>query len=108
MMATRLLFTGVAFAVIAASAAFAGAQEASRAPRLYSAAQAVRGEALYKENCGFCHGPELAGTLSAPPIDGKALSGRWLSKPLGELVAYVEVFMPWNSPGGLSRQHNAD
>ena len=29
---------------------------------VYTTAQAARGEAAYAQNCGFCHGANLAGT----------------------------------------------
>jgi mono/diheme cytochrome c family protein len=83
------------------------ATPAKTAP-MYTEAQARRGEALYKENCAFCHGPALAGTDYAPPLTAAILGAKWGGRPLSELFDYQQVFMPWNSPGGFSRGQNAD
>ena len=92
----------------ASAAAQPVATAVSSARGLYTNAQAQRGEALYKENCAFCHGSELAGTISGPPINGPVLLAKWSGRPVSELFTFVQVFMPWNSPNGLSRQQNAD
>jgi S-disulfanyl-L-cysteine oxidoreductase SoxD len=110
-MTRRLLRSPIgalSIAMLLAGGALRAGQQPSAAPRVYTEAQASRGEALFKENCAFCHGGELGGTLSGPAIDANALSTRWLSRPLSDLVTYVQVFMPWNSPGGLTPQQNAD
>jgi mono/diheme cytochrome c family protein len=75
---------------------------------IYTEAQATRGEGMYKENCALCHGGNLEGTEAAPPLTGSALAGKWNNRPVSELFDYLQVFMPWNSPGGLNRQQNAD
>jgi mono/diheme cytochrome c family protein len=75
---------------------------------IYSDAQARRGEPLYAENCAYCHGADLQGTISAPPLTASALSARWLDKTLADLYEYQQVFMPWNSPGGFGRLQNVD
>jgi S-disulfanyl-L-cysteine oxidoreductase SoxD len=75
---------------------------------IYSVAQAQRGEALYAENCAFCHGADLGGTNSAPPLTRAALSAKWQGRSLGELFDYQQIFMPMNSPGGFSRAQNAE
>src|SRR5579862_3973637 len=84
----------------------AGAKPAASAGRsqwsgIYSDAQAKRGEPLYAENCAFCHGAGLEGTISAPPLTASALSARWHDKSLADLFEYQLLFMPWNSPGGF-------
>lgn len=105
--------------LLCAPSAFARQRAASAPPQpsataapstsgLYANAQAQRGEALYKENCAFCHGSELTGTISGPPINGPVLLAKWSGRPVSELFTFVQVFMPWNSPNGLSRQQNAD
>lgn len=79
---------------------------ASPAPAIYTNAQAERGKALYLENCGSCHGPNLSGSPMAPPLGrGLFVGGR---RSFRELFDYVQLFMPVFSPGGLSRQQNAD
>src|SRR5260221_13361208 len=51
----------------------------------YSAEQAKRGEALYKQTCAICHGGELAGGVRAPAVGGPAFAARWSGRPLNEL-----------------------
>ena len=75
---------------------------------VYSDAQAQRGEPLYAEDCAYCHGAELEGTISAPPLTAAALSARWHDKTLADLFEYQQVFMPMNSPGGFARSQNVD
>jgi mono/diheme cytochrome c family protein len=76
---------------------------------IYSEAQAKRGETLYVENCANCHAADLSGSEIAPPLTAVLLaSARWKDKPLAEFFELMRVTMPWNSPGGLSAQQNAD
>src|SRR5215813_2896794 len=75
---------------------------------VYSDGQASRGEPLYAENCAFCHGASLEGTISAPPLTASALSARWQGRTLADLFEYQLAFMPWNSPGGFGRAQNVD
>ena len=75
---------------------------------IYSEPQATRGQALYVENCVICHASTLAGTDAAPALTGAGFIGRWNNKPLDELFEFMQTAMPVQSPGGLSRQQNAD
>jgi quinoprotein glucose dehydrogenase len=75
--------------------------------RVYSDAQARRGQALYKERCASCHGTALAGE-SAPPLTGAEFIGAWGGQPVSELVNKIVNTMPENDPGKLTRQQSAD
>jgi mono/diheme cytochrome c family protein len=75
---------------------------------VYTAAQADRGEALYASNCAPCHNWDLTGTEIAPALAGSSFGGRWTGKSLAKLFDYTQALMPQNSPGGLTRQQNAD
>jgi cytochrome c5 len=86
----------------------AGSTLRSQWSGIYTDAQAARGKPLYAENCAFCHGKDLEGTHSAPPVAAAALAARWQGQTLADLFDYQQVFMPWNSPGGFSRTQNAD
>jgi mono/diheme cytochrome c family protein len=96
--------------LIAALAPRAAAQQQAPASwtGAYSPAQAKRGEALYAKNCVQCHSKDLTGSQRGPAVAGPALVGRWSSRPLGDLLSYIQTQMPWNSQGGLTRQQNAD
>jgi mono/diheme cytochrome c family protein len=84
------------------------AQVKSSWDAIYSDAQASRGQALYVENCAICHAGSLAGTDAAPALTGPAFTGKWHNKPLDDLFEFMQTAMPVQSPGGLSRQQNAD
>src|SRR5262245_52974756 len=86
----------------------AAQQARSQWDAIYSEPQATRGQALYVENCVNCHASNLAGTDAAPALAGAGFIGRWNSKPLDELFEFMQTAMPVQSPGGLSRQQNAD
>jgi cytochrome c2 len=73
---------------------------------VYSAEQAVRGQAVYKEQCAVCHGPALGGA-NAPPLAGDAFIEIW-GGPLSELVDKIQRTMPQGDPGKLTRQQSAD
>ena len=77
-------------------------------PGVYSDAQAARGEALYSDNCSYCHLVDLSGGDLAPTLTGASFMAKWTGKPLSEVFDYMRVAMPLNSPGGLSVQQNAD
>lgn len=111
-MAARICTLAVAL-VCAGSLALSAQQATPAAGRsqwsgIYSAAQAARGEPLYAENCAFCHGIHLEGSLSAPPLTAASLTSRWQGKTLADLFDYQLTFMPWTSPGGFGRPQNID
>jgi len=86
----------------------AQAQQARTAnDRVYSDAQARRGQALYKERCASCHGDALRGD-SGPPLTGDEFVAAWASQPLSDLVGQIQTTMPANDPGKLTRQQSAD
>src|SRR3954452_24124315 len=75
---------------------------------VYNADQAKRGRAVYQDICAVCHSSNLYGTELAPSLRGAALTPRWGNRPLADLLDYIQLFMPLNSPDGLTRQQNAD
>ena len=77
-------------------------------PGVYSDAQAARGEALYADNCSYCHLVDLTGGDLAPTLTAAPFIAKWASRPLSDVFDYMRVSMPLNSPGGLSTQQNAD
>ena len=84
------------------------AQQARTAnDRVYSDAQARRGQALYKERCASCHGEALRGD-SGPPLTGDEFVAVWGSQPLSDLVGKILTTMPANDPGKLTRQQSTD
>lgn len=85
-----------------------GAQGKSVTQGVFSAAQATRGAALYKENCSFCHGEDLKGTDVVPGLSDNAFWGFWSEKSVGELFEKINTSMPATAPGSLTVAQTAD
>src|ERR1700730_16692614 len=104
----RILAVGVLCALVCAVGRPAYGQQARTASdRVYSGAQARRGESLYKSRCASCHGEELRGD-SGPPLMGAEFLGAWGSQALADLVDKILHTMPANDPGTLTRQQSTD
>jgi len=74
---------------------------------VYSAAQAVRGQGIYKAQCAECHGNALEGTVGSP-LTGDGFLSDWSARPLSALVDKIQKTMPFSAPGSLSRQQSTD
>jgi mono/diheme cytochrome c family protein len=74
--------------------------------RVYTEAQANRGQAIYKDRCSSCHGAALEGS-QAPPLTGDAFIAVW-GGPLSELVRKITKTMPADNPGKLTPRQAAD
>lgn len=75
---------------------------------VYSAAQAARGQELYKsQQCAACHGEAMEGTVG-PPMAGADFVATWRGMPVLDLVDRLHKTMPFNSPGSLTRQQSID
>ena len=88
------------------SAAGAG-QPRPLASGVYSAAQAARGEQIYRAQCGNCHGAAMDGAVG-PPLAGQDFLANWSGRPLANLAEQIQKTMPFDQPGSLSRQQSAD
>jgi len=101
--------------VMICACAFAGllwvnvqAQQArSLSEGVYSAAQAIRGQEIYKTQCAECHGNALEGTVGSP-LAGDSFLSTWSARPLSAFVDKIQKTMPFSTPGSLSRQQSAD
>ena len=80
---------------------------ASAAP-LYTAAQAARGQAQYKQVCASCHGENLEGIEISPALAGPDFIDKWTGQNLGDLFERIHTTMPRNKPGSLSRETVAE
>ena len=103
-------FSSVAFVFIvggAISPTLSAQQSRTVRDGVYTSAQAARGQAIYKERCSTCHGETLGGA-NAPPLSGNDFLIGWSQKPLSDLVAKIQILMPANEPGTLTRQQAAD
>lgn len=75
---------------------------------VYTEDQAKRGGAVYAKECASCHGVELTGGESAPPLIGGGFLSNWDSLTVGDLFERIRQSMPQDDPGRLSRQQDAD
>jgi mono/diheme cytochrome c family protein len=75
--------------------------------RVYSDAQAARGQQLYKTQCLACHGEALEGVVG-PPLAGAGFVSAWSTRSLAELVDKIEKTMPPQQPGSVTRQQAID
>jgi mono/diheme cytochrome c family protein len=93
--------------MVAFSFAVLGAQGKASAG-VYTAEQATRGEALYKETCAACHGDNLEGSGPMPPLAGGDFLNNWKGKTLGDLFEKTQTTMPATAPGTLTPEQAAD
>src|SRR3989442_7001991 len=98
----------VPFVLIAvASLGVEAGQVRSISDRVYSDAEASRGQDIYKSQCAECHGNAMEG-VSGPPLVGDDFLTNWSARPLTNLVDKIQKTMPFSSPGSLSRQQSID
>lgn len=98
-----------AAAVMLSAAGVAAAQaDATVWDGVYTREQATRGAAVYRNRCASCHGDNLNGIESAPPLVGPAFYGNWDGETLEALFERTRISMPKDAPGSLSRAQNAD
>ena len=94
---------------LATAAALSAAQEGRTVwDGVYTEAQAVRGEAVYQDQCTFCHLDDLMGDAFATPLIDDAFTLRWNGGTLGDLMIVTQVTMPADQPNTLSTEQVAD
>ena len=109
MLAKRIFVIGLGLTVCGFSNRAIHAQAASStSDGVYTKAQAQRGNALYRDNCAKCHGDELKGSDSFPPLTGSAFTGDWIGQSLVALYDKIQTTMPDDDPGKLTRPQAAD
>jgi mono/diheme cytochrome c family protein len=77
------------------------AQDRTVLEGVYTAAQAMRGEAQYQMHCARCHGDDLSGRAMGP-LKGDKFLDRWREDNLGILFEHIRTKMPASEPGSLS------
>jgi len=91
----------------ALSLAVPAAQSRTVADRVYSDAQAARGQAAYKAQCLACHGDTLQGVVG-PPLSGNNFLAVWGARSLADLVDKIQKTMPPQAPGSVSQAQAID
>ena len=74
---------------------------------VYTADQAATGKALFESKCVTCHGADMAGAETAPPLAGPVFLGNWSGLSAGDLFTRIHTTMPANDPGSLSNAEAA-
>jgi len=75
--------------------------------RIYSNEQAALGETVYAQACASCHREKLEGRGQTPPLAGGDFLSNWKGMTVGDLLDKMQVSMPADKPGSLSREQNA-
>jgi mono/diheme cytochrome c family protein len=75
---------------------------------VYTAEQAKRGEAVYKEQCAACHGDNLEGSGPMPALAGPDFAKSWQGKTVADLFDKTHSSMPATAPGSLTEKQTAD
>jgi alcohol dehydrogenase (cytochrome c) len=74
---------------------------AQRTAGIFTAEQASEGQTAYQENCATCHRQDLVGSGEAPPLAGANFMNAWGSRPVSDLIGYMQSSMPPSNRGGL-------
>jgi cytochrome c len=85
----------------------------------YSAAQARRGEQVFKTECAYCHKEDLSGGFfddglgRAPALAGKrafdsSFVERWGGMTVADMVSTIAATMPQKRPASLSLENYID
>ena len=77
-------------------------------PPAFTAAQAIRGKAIYDANCVSCHGQNLVSASYGTPLAGPYFDEKWRGRSVAELYAYAHERMPPSRPGALPAENYAD
>lgn len=77
----------------------AAAQKSVKAG-VYTAAQAARGEILFKKSCASCHAPNR--------FTDDLFYSSFAGKPLWEMFDVISDTMPEDNPGSLKKEEYAD
>ena len=85
----------------------AGQQKTAKTGGVYADAQATRGEGVYAQQCGSCHGADLKGSGS-PALVGQDFIGTWGDMSVADLIDKIATSMPSSAPGSLSRGQVTD
>ncbi len=75
---------------------------------VYTAEQAVRGQAEYMKACASCHADDLSGNSTAPSLVEESFAFLWGDTPVGDLLEKTQKLMPADRPNSLPAQTYRD
>jgi mono/diheme cytochrome c family protein len=100
MMAAGAVLAVAVAATPAAAQTVAGADERLVSSGAYTAAQAERGKALFREQCADCH--------PVQQFTGAPFLRQWAGRRVFDFFDQIRTTMPNTNPGALTRQQYAD
>ena len=95
-------------ALLVGSAAGAAQAQTTFAGQSYNDAAAARGAVAFGQNCGRCHGANLAGGEFGPTLTGASFTSHWQGQSGGALMTYLQASMPPGGAGSLPADTYAD
>jgi mono/diheme cytochrome c family protein len=75
---------------------------------VYTEGQAARGGQLYTQKCAHCHAADLTGSETAPSLISPDFRTTWNGLSVDDLFERIQMTMPQDDPGVLTRQQTAD
>jgi mono/diheme cytochrome c family protein len=105
---TALAGLAIVTVIYASHAALRAQGGGSISDGVYTEAQAERGNKVYTEQCGACHGADLKGNDVIPPLTGDGFVANWKDKTAGDLFEKIKTTMPAIAPGSLTPEQTAD
>ena len=75
---------------------------------VYTAQQALRGQAEYMKACASCHADDLRGKSTAPSLVEESFAFLWGDTSVGELLEKTQKLMPSDRPGSLPAETYRD
>ena len=99
-----------AFTLVASASTSAPRREPTHTvwDSVYTDAQTVRGDSLYRQTCVKCHGAELAGGDDGSPLVGDPFLSNWDGQSLDQLYDRIRNSMPPDNPKSIPRDQVAD
>jgi mono/diheme cytochrome c family protein len=74
---------------------------------VYTAAQALRGQANFENNCSECHMSDLSGR-AGPALKGESFMEHWRGKTVANLVEKIKTTMPADQRAQLTDAKTLD
>jgi mono/diheme cytochrome c family protein len=107
---SRPVTFALATALLSAVAVRATAPQKTTQDKVYTKAQAARGEKQYTTVCATCHDPAKvpAGKKPAPELVGEKFLSTWDGRTLGELQDQILTTMPNDGSVVLTEDQTAD
>ncbi len=96
------------YAFVSSAAAQTSAATSTFRDSVFTAEQASRGEQIYAVKCSACHGDNLLGMETAPPLAGPNFRRVWDGQPLLTLGNRIKRTMPPFAPNSLASSEILD